>query len=140
MSKEYRKATNWELSKTPLRKAQGSRDVAKKCGNARDAAGRALAAIICAIDARRRGQADDAYNIDPEDLLQVKDNAVKTALVASQTLQVAKRIMSELVRRVETEREDVRPAALKAKLVREAREKLPGPYASICGTYRTCKT
>jgi hypothetical protein len=143
MSKEYRKATAWELSLTPLRQAQGRRDVARKCGNARDAAHHALRSIVCAIDARGRGQAIDGDNIDPEDVLKIKDNAVKTALVAAQTLQIAKVTMSELHRRVETERENVRPAAIKAARAREARERLStlgsrGPYASICGTYRAC--
>jgi hypothetical protein len=145
MSKEYRKATDWELSRTPLRQAQGRRDVARKCGNAKEAARYALGAIICAIDARGRGQAIDGDNVDPEDVLKIKDNAVRTALVAAQTLQVAKGIMSELHRRVETERENVRPAAIKAARERETRERLStlgsrGPYASICGTYRACKS
>jgi hypothetical protein len=78
-------------------------------------------------------------------MLKIKDNAVRTALVAAQTLQVAKVIMSELHRRVHTERENVRPAAIKAAREREARERLDvigsrGPYASICGTYRACKS
>jgi hypothetical protein len=145
MSKEYRKATDWELSRAPLRKAQGRRDVARKCGNAKDATRHALGAIICAIDARGRGQAIDGDNIDPEDVLKIKDNATQAASVAMQTLQVAKGSMSELYRRIETEREDVRPAARKAASAREARERLAvlgsrGPYASICGTYRACKS
>jgi predicted HNH restriction endonuclease len=145
MSKEYRKANDWELSKTPLRKAQGRYGVARKCGNAKEAARLALSGIICAIAARGRGQAIDANNIDPEDLYQIKDNAVKTAIVAMQTLQLAKREMSGLLCRLETEREGVRIPAANARRAREARERAAaigsrGPYSSICGTYRACKS
>ena len=141
MSKEYRKATTWELSTTPLRYARKRLEAARECSNAREAAQHAQAAVIYAIDARGRGQVIDTDSVDPEDMLQIKDNAVKTARMASATLHVARGTMSELLRRMEREREDIRPAAVKAKREREAREKLAalgsrGPYASICGTYR----
>jgi hypothetical protein len=77
-------------------------------------------------------------------MLQIKTNAVKAARRAAATLHVAKCTMVELCRRIDDEREAVRPAAHKAKREREAREKLTGlgsrgPFASICGTYRACK-
>lgn len=144
MSKEYRKATDWELSTAPLRYATKRLEAARKCGNARDAARHAVAAVSHAIDARCRGQVIDADNIDPEDMLQIKTNAVTTARRAAATLHVAKRVMVELCRRIDDEWEAVRPAADQAKREREARENLAalgsrGPYASICGTYRACK-
>ena len=143
MSKEYRKATHWELSPVPLQKAQERRKAAHECGNALEAARHAVHAVEWAIDARRRGQAVDGDNVYPEDMLKIKDNATQAALVAAQTLQVARGVMGELYRRIETEREDVRPAARKAAKERRDRASQAalgsrGPYASICGTYRAC--
>ena len=143
MSKEYRKATDWELSLAPLEQAQRRLEEAGACGNAKDAARHAVASVGYAIDARNRGQAIVTDNVDPEDMLQIKDNAVKAARVAATTLHTARVAMGELLRRMEREREDIRPAAVKAKREREARERVAalgsrGPYASICGTYRAC--
>ena len=144
MSKEYRKATTWELSTKPLERAANLRDEARECCNALQAARHAHAAVHFAIDARRRGQVVDADNIDPEDMLQIKKNAAKAARMAAATLHTAKRTMVELCRRIDDEMLAVRPIAIQAKREREARENLAalgsrGPFASICGTYRACK-
>jgi hypothetical protein len=139
MSREYRRATTYELSTMPLEAAEKRREAARGCGNALEAARYAVANIQHALNARSRGQAVDADNIDPEDVLRIKINAVRTLEVAAGTLQTAKRLLSELCRRMEREREDARPAALKAKKARELRERSTrGPYAPICGIYRTC--
>jgi hypothetical protein len=145
MSKEYRKATDWELSTKPLEYAEVKRENARECGNALEAARYSVAAVNYAIDARRRGQAIDTDSIDPEDMLTIKNNAVRTIQVAMGTLHLAKRALFELCRRMEREREDIRPAAVKAKRKREAKERVAalvsrGPYSSICGTYRACKS
>lgn len=145
MSKEYRRATTWELSTKPLEYAKEKQGVARGCGNALEAARYAVAAVNYAIDARSRGQVIDADNVDPEDMLVIKNNAVQAIEAAAGTLHLAKRALSELCRRVEGERDAVRPAAAEARRAREAREKLAGigsrgPYAPICGTYRACKS
>ena len=140
MSNEYRKATTWELSTKPLERAIQKRDDARECCNALQAARHAHAAVHFAVDARCRGQVVDADNIDREDMLTVKTNALRAVQTAAGALQIAKRTLSELCRRIEGERDAVRPAALKARREREAREKLDvkrGPCATICGTYRT---